>query len=61
MNLGGYSKFIVAALGAVTTALTTFYGTAHWVTVVSTVLSALVVYLVPNVSVSKPPVVPPAP
>lgn len=48
MKVGSYSKFIVAVLGAAVTSLQTYYGTQHWVPVVIAVLTAVVVYLVPN-------------
>ena len=45
---GQASKFIVAAATAVSTWLTTSYGTAKWEPVVITGVGALLVYLVPN-------------
>jgi hypothetical protein len=47
--MGRFSKFIVAAAGAVSTALSTAYGTEHWVSYVLAGLSAVTVFLVPNV------------
>jgi hypothetical protein len=47
-NAGKYSKFIVSALGAVTTALTTEFPSARWVPVVIVALNAAAVYLIPN-------------
>jgi hypothetical protein len=46
--LARYNKFIVAVLGAVSVGLTTFGHGQPWVTTVLSVISAVLVYLVPN-------------
>ena len=45
---GQSSKFLIAIATAVSTWLTTSYGTAKWEPIVVTVIGALMVYLVPN-------------
>lgn len=45
---GQASKFLVALGSAAMTALTSFYGTATWEPMVSGLIGALLVYLVPN-------------
>lgn len=45
---GTIAKFIVALFGAASTDLTIYYGGSHWVPIVTSVLSAVGVYLVPN-------------
>ncbi len=45
---GQASKFLVAVAGAALTGLGTYYGTARWEPVVAGVISAVLVYLVPN-------------
>ena len=45
---GTASKFLVSVLGATATSLNTYYGNAHWVSVVMAGLTALGVYLTPN-------------
>lgn len=44
-----YLKFAVAILGAVVTSLTTIYSGAHWLPVVTSVATAISVYLTPNI------------
>jgi hypothetical protein len=53
MNLfnGTAAKFLVAVSGAISTALTVFYGTARWEPAALAGLSAVMVYLVPNKSI----------
>lgn len=48
MNTGAYAKFIVGAASAVVTALTPYYGSAHWFPALTAGIGALLVYLVPN-------------
>lgn len=59
MNVGQYSKFIVALFGAVVTSLTTYYGgnPPHWLSLVISAATAATVYLVPNLP-SGPAVAP---
>ena len=45
---GTAAKFLVAAAGAISTGLTTFYSTAKWEPVAIAGIAALLVYLVPN-------------
>lgn len=47
-NVGQYSKFVVAVLGAVGVGVTTFGHNAPWVATVLAVVSAVATYLVPN-------------
>jgi len=47
-KLAPYSKFIIALLGAVSVALTTFAGGAHWANAIISLISAVLVYIVPN-------------
>lgn len=47
-NIGAYSKFIVAVLGAVASSLATYYPSRPWVPVVLSVCAAVSVLLVPN-------------
>jgi uncharacterized membrane protein len=47
-----YLKAIVAALGAVLTGLAVYYGHTTWYPIVSSGISALLVYLVPNTTSS---------
>lgn len=56
--LNPYMKAIVAILGAAITAAATFYGNAHWFPILSAVVTAATVYLVPNTA-STPAIVPP--
>lgn len=55
MKLASYSKVLVAVAGVITSALETTYATAHWLPAVTGAISAVLVYLVPNVS--APPAV----
>lgn len=57
-DLGRYTKGLVAAMGAVSSSLSLYYGSSKWEPVVVAGLSALMVVLVPN-STSNPK--PPAP
>jgi hypothetical protein len=43
-----YLKFIVATLGAVATVVQTVWPTSHWAIVVTTIITAALVYLAPN-------------
>lgn len=43
-----YMKAIVGFLGAVLTSLAPYYGSAHWYPIVTSVVTAVLVYLVPN-------------
>ena len=45
---GTAAKFLVAAAGAISTVLTTYYGTARWLPAALAGMAALLVYLVPN-------------
>jgi hypothetical protein len=47
-NYTKYSKFIVAALGAVGTALSTQYPGNHWTDAIIATITAVTVWLVPN-------------
>lgn len=49
-NVGKYSKFIVAILGALSSSLQIAYGGEKWVAIVVAVAAAVSVYLVPNVT-----------
>lgn len=48
-NYQNYLKGIVAVLGAVLTALAPYAGSAHWYPVVTAVVTAVAVVLVPNI------------
>lgn len=53
INSGRYSKFLVAIVGAVATTITTYFPvTDHWTTIVTSALSAILVYFVPNTTVT---------
>ena len=43
-----YLKFIIATLGAVVTVVQTVWPTSHWAVVVTTVVTAILVYLTPR-------------
>lgn len=47
--MSNYLKTIVAVLGAVVTSLAPFYGSDKWFPVVTTIVTAVTVYLVPNI------------
>jgi hypothetical protein len=47
-QLSPYLKFVVAALGVISTAVQTAGGTGKWQPVVTAAISALLVWLVPN-------------
>jgi hypothetical protein len=49
MKLSSYSKLAVSIAGAALTALETTYAGAHWLPPVTAAISAVLVYLVPNV------------
>lgn len=56
-----YLKFVVAILGAVITSAGVYYGSAHWFPILTSVVTALTVYLTPNlpkVSATVQPVSP---
>lgn len=53
MNLGQYSKFIVAIVGAVVSYLVAHYGSQDWVNAVVLAATAIGVYSVPNVPAKK--------
>jgi hypothetical protein len=54
--MGWYSKFIAAALSAVATGLETgVYHTQPWEPIVTTIIGAVVVYLVRNQAAPPPP------
>ena len=61
-SLGKITKFIVAIAGTVTTALETQYpSSAHWLPAVTAAITAVLVYVVPNVkpeAVERQPVEP---
>jgi len=44
-----YTKAIVAVLGAVLTSLAVYYGNTTWYPIVTTAVTALSVYVVPNI------------
>jgi hypothetical protein len=46
--LNPYLKFIVALLGAAVTSLAVIYPAAHWLPVVTSMVTAVSVYLTPN-------------
>lgn len=48
MDLSPYLKFIVAILGTVLTGLATYFGHTQWFPIVTSVVAAISVYLVPN-------------
>lgn len=48
LELGKYRKAIVAVLGATVTVLETVAPTNHWVQVITSGITAALVYLVPN-------------
>lgn len=50
-----YLKFIISALGAVVTVVQTVWPTSHWAVVVTTVVTAILVYITPNAPKSTPP------
>jgi hypothetical protein len=52
-NIGQYSKFIVAVLGAISTGVTTFGHNSPMTSTVVAAIAAVVVWLVPNQP--KPP------
>lgn len=52
---GNVAKFIVALMSAASTDLTIYYGGSHWVPMVTAVMGALGVYLVPNTPNNQPP------
>jgi uncharacterized membrane protein YjjP (DUF1212 family) len=59
-NIGQYSKFIVAVLGAISTGVTTFGHNSPLTSTIVAAIAAVVVYLVPNAPkttsiVIKPP------
>lgn len=60
-NAGQYSKAIVAALGALTSSLSVYYGTARWFPIVTAAVTVLVIYLVPNQPAPARPEPPKAP
>lgn len=47
-RLNPYLKAVVAIIGTVLTGLSTYYGQAHWFPIVTSVVTAISVYLVPN-------------
>lgn len=53
--LNPYLKFVVAVLGSVVTSLQVYYGTTHWLPIVSSVVTALTVYFTPNIPNPKTP------
>jgi hypothetical protein len=58
---GPYLKCIMAAFGTLLTGLSVYYGHTQWFPVVTSLVSAVSVYLVPNTPKAVPePVVPPA-
>ena len=48
-NTGQYNKFIVVLLGTAASGLQQYYGNAHWTSIVISGITALSVFLVPNV------------
>jgi hypothetical protein len=53
LKLAQYSKFIIAALGALSVGLTTFGHGQPWIATTLAVISAVSVYLVPNKSAAS--------
>ena len=53
--MNAYLKAIIAVLGAVLTSLAVYYGNSTWYPIVTTAVTALSVYLVPNLP-AKPAV-----
>ena len=47
-NIAQYAKFIVAVLGAISVAITTFAHTAAWAPTALSIIAAISVYLIPN-------------
>lgn len=47
-KLNPYMKAVVGVLGAVLSSLSVYYGHDHWYPVVTTAVTAALVYLVPN-------------
>lgn len=60
-NVGQYSKTIVAILGTLTSSLSVYYGTAHWFPIVTSAVTVLGIYLVPNQAAPAPAEPPKAP
>lgn len=54
INSGPMSKFIAVVLGNTSAALTMYYGTTHWVPIAVEGLTAIAVWLVPNLTVPSP-------
>jgi hypothetical protein len=52
--IGSYSKFVVAALGAVAVTLQTAFPASVWTHAVTAGIAAVLVYIVPNTPVSTP-------
>lgn len=50
MNLNPYLKFIVALLGAAVTGASVYYSQAHWFPILTSVVTAILVYVTPNVT-----------
>lgn len=48
--MANYLKAIMAVIGTVVTGLAVYYGNTDWYPIVTSALSALSVYLVPNAS-----------
>ena len=61
VSIGQYAKFIIAVLGAASVSITTFAGTAAWAPTALSIISAILVYLVPNAPKTVAPPVQPVP
>lgn len=57
-NYQNYLKAIVATLGAIVTGLAPFYGSAHWYPLVTAIVTAVTVTLVPNIPSKTKPTTP---
>lgn len=47
-KINPYLKFVVALLGTVLTGLSVYYGKTEWFPIVTSVVTAVSVYIVPN-------------
>jgi hypothetical protein len=56
MKILQYNKFIVALLGTISAGLTTWANGAHWANTIIAGITALLVYLIPNVPKPTTPV-----
>jgi hypothetical protein len=47
---GTANKFLVAVVGAISTSLSVYYGTTKWEPMVLAVITAVMTYVIPNIS-----------